>query len=631
MSAWFKVQILPGGVNTNVRFTLSASDPNLALNGLEILRTNFALKADDIQDLRGGMPTEPLVMRIADEVSNWIMGQDMPGYLHAPLHGNVPVRIIFSIDRSLWDSYVDLPFELLRYQNNWLVMQEKVSAIVHQLPSRTTSKSPNQSVPLKVLVVRTSPSGLPVKVPPAGPICNQIIRLAQDHVGRNLIQLDLLSREVRSLEPDMTWEQFEAAHLPDLKPKPGESAEEAHRKENLRWREYRQYLLDKKVTELSPGTWTFFQERLLNNDYHILVYLGHGNHLDIDNSKRKTGVLQFEEDEGKRIEPVASMQFNEVLQRKNVPVPVVLLAGCLTAAEYDALPQEEKESLRQRRLQWSVGSQGVAQGLIDSASGVQCAVGMRYQIETNDAFHFLNAFFLSLLDHNPGNVEAAVRAGRSALFADRQFPPSWSAPVIFRAKSEEPMFRFLQDIPKAYKLKREDLKNQDLRESAWSSLLEDPDSQLAPQVLKLIEENIRSTAQDKDKGVPVVMPEMKKAAPGETVTVPISLAGELPVESMKCTVAVSGEGASIVSIEGTQAFKDKNFQLSDVTGSGTPEIAFIIKRSGAENALPEGEILEAGVTVGASVPAKYTVNMNVLGIQPKQIVHPVNNVVLVLP
>jgi CHAT domain-containing protein len=630
VTAEFKVQILPGGVNTNVRFTLSASDPNLALNGLEILRTNFALKPSDIQDLRGGMPTEPLVMRIADEVSNWIMGQDMPGYLHAPLHGNVPVRIIFSIDRSLLDSYVDLPFELLRYQNNWLVMQEKVSAIVHQLESRS-SKTPNQSVPLKVLVVRTSPSGLPVKVPPAGPICNQIIRLAQDHVGRNLIQLDLLSREVRSLEPDMTWEQFEAAHLPDLKPKPGESAEEEHRKENLRWREYRQYLLDKKVTELSPGTWTFFKERLLNNDYHILVYLGHGNHLDIDNSKRKTGVLQFEEDEGKRIEPVASMQFNEVLQNKNVPVPVVLLAGCLTAAEYDALPQEEKESLRQRRLQWSVGSQGVAQGLIDSASGVQCAVGMRYQIETNDAFHFLNAFFLSLLDHNPGNVEAAVRAGRSALFADRVFPPSWSAPVIFRAKSEEPMFRFLQDIPKAYKLKREDLKNQDLRESAWSSLLEDPDSQLAPQVLKLIEENIRSTAQDKDKGVPVVMPEMKKAAPGETVTVPISLAGELPVESMKCTVAVSGEGASIVSIEGTQAFKDKNFQLSDVTGEGTHEISFIIKHSAAENALPEGEILEARVTVGAGVPAKYTVNMNVLGIQPKQIVHPVNNVVLVLP
>src|SRR5688572_17628832 len=110
---------MPGGVNTNLLVRLSASDPNLALEGHEFLRAaNFALKPNDIEDLRGGTPTEPLVMRIAAEVSDWIMGQDMTGYLHTPMHGAIPIRFVFSIHRSLFDSFADIPFELLRFQND---------------------------------------------------------------------------------------------------------------------------------------------------------------------------------------------------------------------------------------------------------------------------------------------------------------------------------------------------------------------------------------------------------------------------------------------------------------------------------------------------------------------------------
>lgn len=625
MSTDFELEILPGAGN-GLTLRLSANDPNLSLNGQAFLRAaNFSLLPTEIRDLRSGSPATKLVDKIASDVSNWVMDTDMPGYLNAPVNGNAPVRLVVRVDRSLLDTFADVPFELLRIQNNWLVMRPAVSAIVHQLPFTGVPKPANQSLPLKVLVVRPSPAGLPVKVPPAAPICNEIIRLS-NQLGRNVIQLDLLSREVSSLEPGKTWDEFEAAQLPQLVPNAADSIEERDRKEKYRWREFRQYLLDRKISELTPATWEFTVEHLSKSDYHILVYLGHGNHLDLNKAKRKTGVLQFEKPGGKNIDPVTSTQLNEALQSRNVPVPVVLLTGCLTAAELDALSQQEKDALAESTFQWALGSQGVAQGLVDSPTGVQCAVGMRNQIETSAGFNFLKAFFTSLLETTPGNIEAAVRKGRSALFVQNEYPPSWSAPVIFRTKGEEPMFRFIGQVPKTYELDRDDLKAQDIREAMWSGLLQEPTSQLALSVLKNTEDGIKAKAQ----GAALIMPEMTKAAPGETVSVVINLYGNLSVDSMKCKLGVSGEGASIQSIRSTQALKDRKYKLGDLSESGGSEMSFNILRDAEANSLPEGAIIEASIKVGPTGPAKYTINLDIIETQPPVQVRPVNNVVLVL-
>jgi CHAT domain len=628
VSTDFEVEILPGGVDGNLLFTLTASDPGLSLNHRQFMRNaSFTLSAGDIKDLRGGSPPAPLVMKIATEVSNWVIGSDMFGFLNAPVNGQAPIRIIFKVDRTLLDKLADLPFELLRVENEWLLMRPAVSAIVHQLPFTGIAKQPNQSLPLKVLVVRASPSGLPVKVPPAAPICNQIIKLANE-LGPNLIQLDLLSREVEvgSLEPEKSWEEFEAAHLPELVINAGDSFEERERKGKLKWKELRQYLLDRRITELAPGTWEQCVERLNKSDYHVLVYLGHGNHMELIKGQGKTGVLQFEKPGGKSIQPVTSSQLNKVLQNMKVPVPVVLLTGCLTAAEFDALPQENKDSLRD----WALGSQGVAQSLVDSPTGVQCAVGMRYQIETNAAFNFLRAFFESLLQKAPGNVEVAVRAGRSTLFSiGGEFPPSWSAPVIFRTRGEEPMLRFIADVPKTYTLDREDLKAQDVRELMWNGLLQEPDSQVAQKFLAQTEQDIKTKAAT--QGVALVMPEIRKAAPDETITVPINIFGHLSVDLMKCKLAVIGAGASIQLLRSTQLLKDSGFRLKDMTEAGMTDISFSIERTSQANPLPQGAIIEAQLTLGPTIPAKYTINLDILETQPAQIVRSVNNVVLVLP
>ena len=97
---------------------------------------------------------------------------------------------------------------------------------------------------------------------------------------------------------------------------------------------------------------------------------------------------------------------------------------------------------------------------------------MRHRLETTDAERFLQAFVLSLLKLNPGDVERAVRAGREEMFAQKPYPPSWSAPVLFRAASVEPLFDFLCTAPIAFDPLDEH--DQALREKGWKALSELP-------------------------------------------------------------------------------------------------------------------------------------------------------------
>ena len=515
-------------------------------------------------------------------------------------------------------------------RDEWLVLNKSVSAIVHELPYTPLPKSANDSLPLKVLVVRSSPEGLQVKVPPAGPICNQIILLG-DSLGSNVIHVDLLSSEVTSLEPDKTWDEFEAIHLPDLRVEAQEAGDIEEKKEASKWREFRQYLLGRKIESLEPATWDQCRKYLKENstNYHILLYLGHGNHIALYGAGSKVGVLQFEKPGGKNVDPVSSRQLKEVLQNRQVPIPLVLLAGCLTAAEVESLDAASKKIVEEGRSEWTLGSQGVAQALVDSASGVQCAVGMRFQIETNAAFSFLRQFFESLLKTVPGNVEAAVREGRSELFALGESPPSWAAPVIFRTRGTEPSFRFIADIPKTHLLDRQDVRDQDVREAAWTALVLEPQYAFPNKLLETIENQIKDRVLAA-KGA-LIIPEMKKGAPGEEVEVKISLFGSLSVRMLRCKLCVSCAPATIQAVEFEGTVKNRDFCLSDKTEIGASEIAFKISTSGGLYALVEGVLLIATVKLGSASPAKYVMKLNVLETEPQQEVRTFNNVVLVLP
>jgi hypothetical protein len=625
MSTDFEVEIRPDSTGTNLIVSLTASDPAMNINRREFLRPlTIDIAENNISDLRSGNPTVKTVKDVSKKLSDWLIGSDMQGFVHTAIHGNGPIRLIFKVEQKLLKTLPDLPMELLNYEDDWIVLRRAVSAMVHELPNTPLPKPFYQSLPLKLLIVRSSPSELTVKVPPAGPICNHIIKLA-NKLGPNLVHIDLLSREVSSLDPQLNWDEFRDKHLPDLVVAADDTLTEKRRKQSLEWKEFREYLLSRDLTELQPGTWDNFRSVLKKSstNYHFLVYLGHGNHIVLPGSTSKSGVLQFEkDDDGETIQAVSSNELQRQLQDRQVAVPVVMLAGCLTAAEVNLTPEDLKDI-----SEWTYGSQGVAQRLIGSESGVQCAIGMRNQIEKDAAFAFLTTFFESLLVETPGNMEAAVRAGRVQL-ASPEFPPSWSAPVIFRTRGTEPMFKFLADLPKTYQLDRDDVRDQEAREASWTALLQDPNYAFAYENLTTTEERIKSKVLA--AGGALLMPDMRKAAPGSTVQIGINLFGFLSVDKVVCKLSITSDvaAARIASLQSTEIFKAANFALT-MSEAGGNTMKFTIESESGTSTLPQRSLLLADLSLDTITPAKYTVRIDVLETTPQVKFRPIDNVVLV--
>ena len=159
-----------------------------------------------------------------------------------------------------------------------------------------------------------------------------------------------------------------------------------------------------------PATWQGLRDHLkLTDDYNVLVYLGHGELTPSSHGEQPIGQLYIESEDGAGHQPISAPMIARLLAI--YPIPVVVLAGCMTATQADG------------RI--SGGDQGVAQALINSSeAGVQVAVGMRMELETAAATSFLKAFFTSLLSQeSAGDIDRAVLClGRRAL-------PQWPAPA----------------------------------------------------------------------------------------------------------------------------------------------------------------------------------------------------------
>ena len=91
-------------------------------------------------------------------------------------------------------------------------------------------------------------------------------------------------------------------------------------------------------------------------------------------------------------------------------MPVVLLVGCVTAASDEAASEITEEEIAERLK----GGRNLAEQLV-ARGGVEVAIGMRYQLDVSAAEEFLRTFFDSLVGPQPGDVEAAVQAGRRRL------------------------------------------------------------------------------------------------------------------------------------------------------------------------------------------------------------------------
>lgn len=571
----FKIEIAPNGAQ--LRFTVSRTQPGMPAAGMVFHRQPPNLAGDLAGKLRIGKATPAEVQQVTAQISQWALSNDIDPLLYNELvtPGNEPFRLIFSVnDPQLSETLSEIPFELCQVANTGLplALHGKNASILYLLPKvGTTSALAAGTWPLRILIVRSNPQDLGGAVPSADQLRQSIYASLDAAVGlsRKLVQVHVLSSEA----------------APDLAGRPTREG---------------------------------FRTQLYKATYDILVYLGHGDVLPAYLGLAPVGVLQLETEDGAAHVTVPADQLAVLLHDR--PVPVVLLVGCLTAGD---LPADAQSAVEALTPQWMRGSQGLAQALVNSGSGVQLAVGMRYMLETKDAMDFLTVFFGSLLNNGEarkrGDVEAAVHAARVAMQYGTPGSYSWSAPMIFRAPGQEPLFPFLASPPANVCPAVQ--QHQDLRDMIWRSLVKYSWSLRAQGGAAPIHDMLQAVEQQLVQAVlakapTLIMPDLVVARHEETVTVPVGLHGAMNVEALRGKLVVGGEHVKVTRLQATPELRAGGFDvLSAVEGN---RASFRIDHDGNGGALAAGPLFHATVELDSATQIVYPVTVDITEARPAQ-------------
>jgi hypothetical protein len=592
MSDDWEVEISPSGLPDQHTFLVRGKTVSGGQDRWDVPRV--VIGDQDAIVLRRGDADQALVDRLTAAIDGWVpeaLSLLLTGQMRTRAAANAQdptnaIRLLLRVDERIEDQLSDVPFELFHIKNSNLpfVLSNHVSAMVHLLAKTGPAKaSPAAHTwPMRVLLVRANPMDLGGAVPEALPLRDHILRAAGS-LGQGLVQVDLLSREPGA-QGLPTWAQFR-----------------------------------KSLGGVQP--------------YDMIVYLGHGDRRQADDVA-PISELQFEEaaDGGIAADKVDATQLTVQLHRH--PVPVVILAGCLTANQ---VAQQDRAKVQTGLPNWIRGSQGVAQSLIGSESGVQLAVGMRYKIDSEAAIEFLKAFFDSLFDEVPGDVESAVLAGRVAMHGLRHFPPDWSAPVVFRTHSQEPTFEFMRTPPAPsippsviQEIQKFDL----VRAYLWQSLAEAPLSQadqahaarLARQ-LQSLDQQLVAAAHGQAS---VIMPRLVEGQPQQVAEVVVQLHDTMEVTRLEGEILIDGVSVTVADASAAPRLQPAGYRCwFDETDR---RVGFRVERlPGSEASLAAGDLFTLRLSIAVGASGLYPVTpINVVS-DPKRPIWPANNVLVVRP
>jgi hypothetical protein len=543
------LQIDPGVKGIDVRYF----GPGTPDAGKVFERAAPQIAAADLDRLRRGDAPEVVVREVQAQISQWLLAADLDPLISNLLGDQTrpPIRLVLRPDLRLRAAVDDLPFEMLASAGAQaaLALHKQVESIVNVLPGTVSGDATtSRSWPLRILVVRSNPASAGGAVPAAVPIAQKIRALRPD-LGPDQLVIDVLSRE----------QAPEVVGLP---------------------------------------TRSGLRKRLESSAYDILVFIGHGDVIRSHQDVAPIGAIQLEMDDGQQADPFTSERLAALLHRSTVPV--VLLLGCLTAA--DATPD-----LIDRMPEWMRGNVGVAQALVNSNSGVRVAVGMRYRTDSKDAVTFAETFFGRLLGgvdstERAGDVEASVHRARGALHTDSDFPASWAAPVVFAARHDEPLFPFLRDPP-APLLGFDPLETS--LQIIWRQLARlsrrlwnDGDIPFKADVDGVRADLVqRGTANRM-----MLLPEWHVADPGARVTVPIVLHGNRQLTRLHGVVKLDGPGSTLVALQAGPDAAVPGLRVE--TGTQGNARTFTLEAAPGAT-VPRGRILEAIVDVGAATQAVH--------------------------
>jgi hypothetical protein len=557
---------------------LMVSGPHMAVQkGLP--RPLPAFDDQVLESFRRGTISDAKLQELSDDVTDWLFGADLRAVLVAALPLNAGgLRVVVEVPDEMRPILWQIPLELVWHDTpqSPLLLRNDVQSLAYVVAKSRPAGSvpPPHNWPFKILIVRAYPPDLD-EVPDVAPLAATILATGGAEYGDGMVQVDVLSREAGVGKP-ATWQAF------------------------------RRQLQDQ-------------------NDYDLLVFLGHGELAPSAAGGEPTAQLFFESEDGNGSHPIDAPQLARLLAE--CPVDIVILAGCLTGVEPPG-------AVVRRRG----GAQGVAQTLVNSSeSGVEVAVAMRTELQTKAAVDFLEDFFKSLLNPRPnpkgvvsgGHIDRSVRKARRELYLDAIFPPQWAAPVVLRANQQEPYIPYLAQ-PVKFTVNGDMNKQLEVRATLWKFVADYSHAQGVPAHMQAIMDSLTATDESlkiaAEQMGPIIMPRRMTIPAGQADTLVFELRGPLSIVSMSARVVVP-DG---MSVQGLTLAVPAQARFELIPDANDPVAFELRSRTGVAQQLPAGAILRATLDVGAAVPSGvYALSVDIQRLKPQSVLWPGQDIVIV--
>lgn len=169
-----------------------------------------------------------------------------------------------------------------------------------------------------------------------------------------------------------------------------------------------------RIEWLEPVTWSGVHDKLLEQEWHVLHFIGHGTY-DTDTDE---GVLAFVGRDG-RAEYVSASSLADLLAEAEPTPRLVLLNSCRSAAG---------------------GTDDLFSGTAAALahSGIRAVAAMQFSISDTAAIEFARGFY-SALAHGRG-IDEAVRSGRIGILGLGRGTLEWVTPVLYLRGEDTRLF-----------------------------------------------------------------------------------------------------------------------------------------------------------------------------------------------
>ena len=177
-----------------------------------------------------------------------------------------------------------------------------------------------------------------------------------------------------------------------------------------------------QIDWLTDVTWAADHDKLLDHEWHVLHFIGHGNY----DTQTDEGVLAFVDDRG-RPDYVPASSLADLLDEAEPTPRLVLLNSCRSGAG---------------------GTEDLFSGTAAALahSGIHAVAAMQFSISDTAAIQFSRGFY-SALARGRG-IDEAVRSGRIGILGTGRGTLEWVTPVLYLRGEDTRLFEIAPSVTK---------------------------------------------------------------------------------------------------------------------------------------------------------------------------------------